>query len=257
MSHDRPVIGICAALEQARWGVWDLPAMVLPADYLWAIQRAGGLALMIPPDPAFAEHAGQLLDQLHGLVLAGGSDIDPASYGAEPHPATNGTVPERDASELALTRAAIARDMPVLGICRGMQLINVALGGSLHQHVPDLVGHGDHRRTPGSFDGADHDVHLQPGSLAAAAAGEELHGIKSHHHQAIDRIGEGLEVTGSSALDPLPEAVESPRHRFLLGVQWHPEADESSRVIAALVAEARDYRAARAAASQPLAGRSR
>ena len=232
-------------MEQAQWGPWDLPAMLLPADYVAAIQRAGGLVVMIPPDDALADDPSQMLDQLDGLVLAGGCDIDPAFYGAEAHPTTRNTVPARDRAELSLTRGAIDRDLPVLGICRGMQLINIALGGSLAQHVPDQVGHEGHRRTAGSFVGSDHDVHLKPGSLAAGAAGEERHGVKSHHHQAVDAIGDGLEITGHSALDKLPEAVELPASRFVLGVQWHPEADGNSRVIETLVREAREYRAGR------------
>ena len=144
-------------------------------------------------------------------------------------------MPERDAVEIALARRAIERDMPVLGICRGMQLLNVALGGTLNQHLPDDVGHEDHRRIPGSFENSDHDVRLKPGSLAAVAAGETVHSTKSHHHQGVDEIGEGLIVTGHSALDDLPEAIEAPDRRFVLGVQWHPEADENSRVIGALV----------------------
>jgi putative glutamine amidotransferase len=154
-------------------------------------------------------------------------------------------VPERDRSELALIRRAVERDIPVLGICRGMQLMNVAFGGTLRQHLPDEVGHEDHRRYPGSFEGADHDVRLDPGSLAARAAGEERHATKSHHHQGVDRIGAGLQVTGHSLIDDLPEAIEMPDRRFALGVQWHPEADGDSNVIAALVAQARDYRSNR------------
>jgi putative glutamine amidotransferase len=244
MSDRRPVIGICAALEEARWSVWTLPAVLLPADYLTAIQRAGGLGLMIPPDAALVEDPGELLDRLDGLVLAGGSDIDPASYGAEPHPQTRGTVPERDRTELALAREALARDLPVLGICRGMQLLNVARGGTLTQHLPDEVGHEQHRRNPGSFDGSEHDVRLDAGSLAARAIGEERHEIKSHHHQAVEVIGDGLVVSGRSTLDELPEAIELPGCRFALGVQWHPEADPRSRVISALVEQAREYSAA-------------
>jgi putative glutamine amidotransferase len=245
MSIERPAIGICAALERAQWGVWDRPAALLPFEYIEEIQRAGGMALMIPPDARLIERPGEALDKLDGLVLAGGCDVDPSMYGAEPHPQTNGTVPERDLVEIALTQAAVERDMPVLGICRGMQVLNVALGGTLSQHVPDDVGHSEHRRHPGTFDGNDHAVALAAGSLAARAAGELEHNTKSHHHQAVDAIGERLTVTGLSTLDELPEAIELPDNRFVLGVQWHPEADEHSRVIAALVAEARAYRSVR------------
>jgi putative glutamine amidotransferase len=242
---ERPVVGICTGLVQAQWGVWDQHAALLPLSYVTAIQEAGGLALMIPPDQGLIEDPDEMLDRIDGLILAGGSDIDPASYGADPHPHTNGTVPDRDRSEIALARRAVQRDLPVLGICRGMQLINVALGGDLIQHVPEQVGHEEHRRHPGSFDGADHDVRLQPGSLAARAAGEEHHRTLSHHHQAVATIGAGLEVTGVSTLDALPEAIEAPGRRFVLGVQWHPEADEHSPVVAALVAAAASYRSAR------------
>jgi putative glutamine amidotransferase len=245
MSQARPAIGICAAVTDASWSVWNLPAALLPLDYISAIQRAGGLALMVAPDPALAADPDQLLERIDGLILAGGNDLDPASYGAEPHPATNGIVPERDEFELALTRRAVELDMPVLGICRGMQVLNVALGGTLLQHLPERFGHDEHRRVPGSFVGSDHDVRLQSGSLAALAAGEDLHGTKSHHHQGVDVIGAGLQVTGHSALDELAEAIEAPARRFVLGVQWHPEADERSRIIAALVRDADNYRTAR------------
>jgi putative glutamine amidotransferase len=194
---------------------------------------------MIPPDERLEDDPDEILDLLDGLILAGGNDIDPAAYGADPHPETHHILPERDASELALARRAIERDMPVLGICRGMQLINVAFGGTLTQHLPDELGHEEHRRTPGSFEDADHDVRLTPGSLAARAAGEELHGTKSHHHQGVATIGDGLEVTGHSVLDDLPEALEAPDRRFVLGVQWHPEADERSRIVAAVVEAAK------------------
>lgn len=241
MSH-RPAIGICAALEQARWSVWDQRAALLAYSYITAIQDGGGLALMIAPDQQLVVAPDEMLDLIDGLILAGGADIDPAAYGAEPHPETRGTVPERDEVELALARRAMERDMPVLGICRGMQLMNVALGGTLRQHVPDDVGHHDHRRVAGSFDGSDHDVRLVAGSLAARVAGEEVHTTKSHHHQSVATIGEGLEVTGFSTLDELPEALEAPANRFALGVQWHPEADEHSRLIREFVAQAGDYR---------------
>jgi putative glutamine amidotransferase len=241
----RPVIGLCSALERARWSVWDQQAALLPTSYLTAVRRAGGLALMLAPDEALIEDPDEALDLLDGLVLAGGADIDPATYGAEPHAETHDTVPERDAFEIALVRRAIERDLPVLGICRGMQLLNVALGGTLRQHLPEELAHHEHRRSVGSFEDADHDVRLTSGSLAARAAGEQLHATLSHHHQGVDRIGEGLTVTGWATLDELPEAIELPDRAFVLGVQWHPEADEKSRLVGALVDAAQDYRAAR------------
>jgi putative glutamine amidotransferase len=234
----RPVIGICTALERAKWSVWDQQAYLLPRSYIRAIQGAGGIAVMLPPDEALERDPDDVLDLLDGLILAGGADIDPASYGEAPHPETRGTVPERDEFEIALARRALERDLPLLGVCRGMQLMNVAVGGTLLQHLPDSHGHHEHRRNPGSFKGADHDVRLSDGSLAARAAGETVHATKSHHHQGIDRLGEGFEVTGWSAIDELPEAFEMPDRRFALGVQWHPEADEKSRLIEALVREA-------------------
>ena len=237
-----PVIGLCTALERARWSVWDQQAFLLPRSYVDAVQRAGGVALMLPPDAAAIEAPDTLLDLIDALVLAGGADMDPASYGAEPHEQTAGTVPERDAFELALAARAMERDMPFLGICRGMQVMNVARGGTLNQHLPDDYGHEDHRRSLGSFDNADHDVRLAHGSLAARVAHEERHGTKSHHHQGVERIGEGLEVTGWATIDDLPEAIEVPGNRFALGVQWHPEADPASPLIAELVEEARAYR---------------
>jgi putative glutamine amidotransferase len=228
--------------------MWEQRAALLAFSYIKAIQRADGLAVMIPPDQQLEQSPDEVLDLIDGLILAGGNDIDPSSYGAHPHAATIGTVPERDRVELALTRGALDRDMPVLGICRGMQLINIALGGTLKQHLPEELGHEDHRRSPGDFDGSDHDVRLEPGSLAAKVADEELHVTKSHHHQGVDEIGDGLEVTGFSTLEGLPEAIEGPAWHFVLGVQWHPEADEHSPVVGALVAEARAFRAQRFAA---------
>jgi putative glutamine amidotransferase len=239
----RPVIGICTALERARWSVWDQQAALLPANYIDAVHAAGGLTLLVPPDPQLIERPAEVLDLLDGLLLAGGADIDPAAYGAAPHAETVDTVPARDAFEIALVRAAIARELPVLGICRGMQLINVACGGTLLQHLPERFGHHEHRRVIGSFDGADHDVLLREGSLAARVARESPHATKSHHHQGVDRVGEGLTVSGVSTLDELPEAIEwagdpSSDGRFVLGVQWHPEADARSPIVASLVAAA-------------------
>jgi putative glutamine amidotransferase len=234
----RPVIGLCAALERARWGAWDTAAHLLPREYADAVQRAGGIALILPPDPRAGEHPDELLELLDGLILAGGSDVDPGAYGAQAHERTVNTNPERDAFEIALAQAAIARDLPFLGICRGMQVLNVARGGTLLQHLPESHGHDDHRRNSGTFDGNDHPVRLAAGSLAARAAGEESHRTYSHHHQAVDRLGEGLVVTGHADVDDLPEALELPGSRFVLGVQWHPEADETSRLIGALVQDA-------------------
>jgi putative glutamine amidotransferase len=243
----RPVIGICTALEPARWSVWEQRAALVGADYFGAVQRGGGMPLLLVPDEELTADPSQALDLIDGLMLTGGADLDPASYGSEPHPATVDTVPERDAFELAMARGAIERDMPVLGICRGMQLINVALGGTLLQHLPETVGHEEHRRALGTFEGSDHDVKLEGGSLAARTTGESVHRTLSHHHQGVDCIGSGLVVSGTSTLDGLPEAIELPDRDFVLGVQWHPEADPGSPVVSALVQAAAAHIAARAA----------
>jgi putative glutamine amidotransferase len=229
----RPVIGICAAIELARWGAWRLEADLSPRSYDRAVQDAGGLALVLPPDDSVAEGPDALLGLLDALVLAGGSDVDPGTYGARPHPETRGSRPERDRFELALAHRALEHDLPLLGICRGMQMLNVATGGTLEQHLDEAR----HRHTPGAF--ADHEVTLEPGSLAARAAGAQRLVVKSHHHQGVAELGEGLAVSGRSLPDGLVEAVEVPNLGFALGVLWHPEEDERSRVMAALVEEAR------------------
>jgi putative glutamine amidotransferase len=229
-----PAIGICAAVERVSWGVWDGYEVTLaPRGYVQAVQRAGGIAIVLPPDPSAVAEPDLLLDRVDALMLAGGADIDPASYGAEPHPQTRGTWPERDAFEIALARRALERNMPVLGICRGMQLLNVALGGTLVQHLPETLGSEAHRSVAGTF--SEHHVRLEPGSLACTAAGLESFVVWSHHHQGIEDLGKGLKVSGWSRDDDLPEAIELPGNRFALGVIWHPEEDESSQVIAALV----------------------
>ncbi len=238
MSESPPVIGIVTALGRSRNGGWDEPCAFLHTSYVEAVQRAGAIALMIPPDPLLSEDPGPILDRIDGLLLAGGADLDPATYGATPHPETIDTTAARDEAEVALARAAIERDMPVLGICRGMQVLNVALGGTLIQHVAEVVGHEQHRRHLGTFVGNDHTVVLEPGSLAAQAAGEQRHLVFSHHHQAVGNLGAGLVVSGRSELDELPEAIESPEHDYLLGVQWHPEADHASDVVGSLVRRA-------------------
>jgi putative glutamine amidotransferase len=234
-----PVIGLTTALERARWGHWHQSAHLLSRAYSDAIQRAGGMAVMLPPDPRASDDPDPWLDLLDGLIISGGADVDPSFYNAEPDTHTKGTVPERDAFEIALASGALERDIPLLGVCRGMQIMNVARGGTLIQHLPHSVGHEDHRRTIGSFDNADHDVRLTSGSLAERAAGEKIHSTKSHHHQAIDRLGEGFEITGWATIDDLPETIEDPSCRFALGVQWHREVDPASSLIAALVEDAR------------------
>lgn len=229
----RPRIGVCAAIESARWSVWDREAALLDRAYVDALQAAGAVALLLPPDPWVDEHPDDVLDGLDGLLLAGGADVDPAAYGAAADPRTTGTRPQRDRSEIALARRALERELPLLGICRGMQVLNVALGGTLVQDLP-----GDaHRRVAGSFVGNDHEVRLEPGSLAARVAGELVHSGASHHHQAVDRLGAGLAATGWSVADGIVEAIELPR-RWALGVQWHPESDPGSPVIGAFVAAA-------------------
>jgi putative glutamine amidotransferase len=230
----RPVIGICTALERASWGVWEVLANLSPRTYSVAVARAGGLPLLLPPDDVSAEAPDELLDLLDGLLLAGGSDVDPGAYGARPHEETGTTWPERDRFELALAHRAVERDLPLLGVCRGMEMLNVAYGGTLEQH---LDGTGRHRHTPGAF--SDHEVVLDPGSLAARSAGCERCPVKSHHHQGVAELGEGLAVTGRSEPDGLVEAIEDPTHRYVLGVLWHPEEDEESRVLGSLVEEAR------------------
>ncbi|MDX6628077.1 MAG: putative glutamine amidotransferase, partial [Gaiellales bacterium] len=207
----------------------------LPLAYTNAIQDAGGVALLLPPDDEAAEHPAELLDRLDGLLLAGGRDLDPLSYGARPDPETAEPSAERDRFELALATAALDRDMPLLGVCRGMQMLNVACGGTLIQHLEGEL-RARHRHTPGVF--SDHDVTLEPGSLASRAAGAERLAVRSHHHQALAEVGEGLVVSGRSPEDGLAEAVELPGKRFALGVLWHPEEDEASGVIAALVRSA-------------------
>jgi putative glutamine amidotransferase len=234
----RPVVGIPTQTLQSLGGVSAEipPSWVMSQRYILTLTTAGAIPWLIPlVDDATLRG---IYERLDAVFLPGGADIDPATYGEAPHPATKGTWPERDEFEVALARRALERDIPLLGICRGMQLMNVARGGTLIQHLPDDVGHEDHRRVAGSFDGADHDVRLADGSLAARVAGEVDHATKSHHHQAVAQLGEGLVPSGWSTLDDLPEAIEDPERRFALGVQWHPEADPSSRLIASLVAEA-------------------
>ena len=234
----RPVIGITSYAQDARWGVWDLPAVLVPLDYVDAVERAGGRAVVIPP---LEDDIEQTLDLLDGIVFSGGADVDPARYGADAHPETDVPQTRRDTGELALLQAALARDMPTLAICRGFQLLNVVRGGDLVQHLPDEVGHGEHRRVPGEF--AVHPVEVREGSRLAAIVGAGSE-VTSHHHQGLGRLGEGL-VECAWAADGTLEAVEDPSLRFAVGVQWHPEAGEGAALFAALVEQARDHRASR------------
>jgi putative glutamine amidotransferase len=221
----RPLIGITSYAEEASWGHWTLPAALVPLSYVRSVELAGGRPIVVPPAD---EGVDETLDALDGLILSGGADLDP--------------VAARDRGELALLIGALERDLPVLAICRGMQLLNVAQGGNLHQHLPDVVGHERHRETLGAF--SEHAVRIAPGSRAAGILGEEAR-IKSTHHQAPDRIGDGLEPVGW-AEDGTVEALERPGAAFAVGVLWHPEAGEDKRLFEALVEEARRFRAARA-----------
>jgi putative glutamine amidotransferase len=235
-----PLIGISAYCEQARWGVWEAQAMVLPRRYADRVSAAGGIPVLLPPVPGIEDALGRL----DGLVLSGGGDIDPSRYRAETAPETTSVREERDTAEFALFAAAMARQLPVLGICRGMQVINVARGGSLHQHLPHVVGHDGHAPVPGSF-GA-HPVHIAPGSKLAGILGRDEVDppivAPTHHHQAVDQLGDGLVPTAWAA-DKTIEAFElddGGNGSFLVAVQWHPEAGDDPSLFRALVSAALD-----------------
>jgi putative glutamine amidotransferase len=234
----RPLIGITTYVTTARWSYWDREVALVPAAYVQAVEQAGGRPVLIPPSD---EAVDETLAALDGLVFSGGSDLDPELYDQEPHDETFGIVPQRDRAELALLEAALVRDMPVLAVCRGSQVLNVARGGDLVQHLPDVVGDEKHKHTPGTF--ADHDVTLEPGTRLADLLGAHAP-VKSHHHQGFGRVGEGLRVA-AHAEDGTIEAVEDPSHRFAFGVLWHPEAGEDRKLFEGLVAAAADYRASR------------
>ncbi|MFG3510435.1 gamma-glutamyl-gamma-aminobutyrate hydrolase family protein [Streptomyces sp. NPDC047821] len=222
----RPVIGIAGYRDRARWNIWDTDATVVQQGYVAGVTRAGGRAVVLPPDTV----DGDVMDRLDGLLLSGGADLDPALYGQDRHPAGDTPRADRDAGELLLLRAALARDLPVLGVCRGLQLLAVVHGGSLVQHLPDAVGHTGHCPREGVF--GRHPVRLTPGSLAAAVYGTETD-VNSHHHQAVADPGR-LRVTGR-ADDGVVEAAEDPDKPFVLGVQWHPEVSCDDALFEAFV----------------------
>jgi putative glutamine amidotransferase len=229
----RPTVGITSYRERARWGLWDEPADVQFTLYADAVAAAGAVPLLLPPvDP---DLAGDAVGALDGVIIAGGADVDPARYGAERSTRTGPPQDHRDAWELALTARALEREVPLLGICRGMQVLSVALGGTLVQHLPDVVGSDVHAPDPGAF--ARHDVRLAGGSRLGALLGERIT-VATHHHQAVDRLGDGLQPAGW-ADDDVVEAVELDRGGapWVVGVQWHPEAYEGTQLFGGFVAE--------------------
>jgi gamma-glutamyl-gamma-aminobutyrate hydrolase PuuD len=240
----RPIIGITSYAQPAKWGAWDLPAALVPLHYVDSVARAGGRALLVPPSDDAVEETLEVLD---GVVFSGGIDVDPAHYGADRHPSTDPAQEHRDRAELELLEAALERDMPVLAICRGFQLLNVLHGGDLVQHLPDAVGHEGHRETLGVF--SEHPVEVQDGTRLASIIGARHGAVLSSHHQGIGTVGEGL-VESAWAEDGTLEGLEDPTKRFVVGVLWHPEMEEDKRLFEALVAEARDYRARRSSPSQ-------
>ena len=232
----RPLIGVTSGIERAEWGVWRELAALVPLSYVSAVEDAGGRPVVLPP---LEDAVMETLDALHGLVLTGGADVHPEHYGGDNHPETAPDQPVRDRFELKLVRGALERDMPVLAVCRGSQVLNVARGGDLVQHLPEVVGSERHKHTPGSF--ADHDVDLRSGSRLAAILGDRAP-VKSHHHQAYGRIGSGLEEVAWAVEDGTTEALEDPEARFALGVLWHPEEGDDLLLFERLVGEARAYR---------------
>lgn len=229
---DSPVIGISCYSLQARWGSWDDKAVLLPRRYVDKVAQAGGLPVLLPP----AQNIADVLPRLDGLVLSGGSDVEPSRYGAAPDPAAGPFYAARDTAELELCRRALASGLPLLGICRGLQVINVALGGTLHQHLPDLVGNDSH--SPQETGYGTHKVSVAPGSQLSAILGRSEAAVPTHHHQAIDRLGAGLVAT-AWADDGVIEAAEFDRGTsFMVAVQWHPEAGKDLSLFTALIAAA-------------------
>jgi putative glutamine amidotransferase len=234
----RPVVGLTSYLEQVQTGIWDVSAGYLPADYFEGVIMAGGIAVLLPPQPADPQIGASLLDSLDALVITGGYDLDPAAYGQQPHATTDQPRTARDVWELTLLQGALDRGLPVLGICRGAQVLNVAFGGTLHQHLPEVIGHTGHRAGNGVF--ARLPVRTVPGTRLAALLGETAD-ASCYHHQAIDKVGDGLVVSAWDD-DGVVEAVELPGDGFVLAVQWHPEQTlDDLRLFTAVVDAARSY----------------
>lgn len=241
------MIGLTTYLERARTGVWDVPASFLPAGYFRGITAAGGIAVLLPPQPANRDIAGRVLDGLAGLVITGGKDVDPGAYGQPRHPETDEPARDRDGWEFALLTEALHRGLPVLGICRGAQVLNVALGGTLHQHLPDLLGHRGHRAGDAVFTTVG--VHTEPGTRLAQLLGDTCQ-VRCYHHQGIADLGQRL-VVSARGDDGVIEAIELPGDNFVLAVQWHPEESlDDLRLFGAIVAAARSYAAARVRVGQ-------
>jgi putative glutamine amidotransferase len=231
----KPIVGITSYAEEVTWGAWVEPSAVVPLAYVHAVERAGGRPLVVPPSEEAIEETLAVLD---GIVFSGGSDVHPELYDADPHPETTDVREERDRAELALLSAALERDMPVLAVCRGSQVLNVARGGDLVQHLPEILGHERHRHKPGEF--SDHEVRLDAATRVGGLLGERAP-VKSHHHQGFGRIGQGLREVGW-AEDGTVEALEDPSKRFVVGVLWHPEEGDDLALFEALVEQARLYR---------------
>ena len=249
----RPVIGITAYDDEAAWRNWKARAALLPYSYVDSVRRGGGRPVLLPPG-GDADEASGTVAGLDGLIVSGGPDVDPVRYGRARHPKTQPSVPVRDAWDLALTGAALAQGVPLLAICRGMQVLNVCRGGTLHQHVPDLVGHERHEGSPGRY--GRHHVRVSPDSALAGILPEPgLFDVPTYHHQAVDLLGEGLRAVAWGT-DGLIEAVEAGPSElggvsgFVLGVQWHPEQGDDVRLFGALVSAASERAASERAASE-------